>query len=309
MEGYYKLRMFRDLVKNRGLYTMAIPGIIFLVVFSYVPLSGHLLAFKDFQISKGIWGSDWVGLDNFRFFFSNRDWIQVTVNTVYLNALFIIFEMVFALLIALFLNEIRLKWFKRTIQSVIFLPYFISWVVVGYMAFILFNNTDGLINRVLGMTGLQAVDWYQTPWVWPIILTLTRIWKSAGYYSIILLAAITGFSTDYYESARLDGATRLQQMKYITLPLLKPQIIILVLLGVGRIFYGDFGMIYGIIGDTGILFPTTDVIDTYSYRALRQLGNFSMSSAIIFYQSIMGLIAVVSFNALVRKIDKDSRLF
>ncbi|MFP4974449.1 ABC transporter permease [Paenibacillus sp. CN-4] len=303
------MSVLKDLVKNRGLYSMAIPGIVFLVVFSYIPLSGHLLSFKEFQISKGIWGSDWVGLDNFRFFFSNRDWIQVTVNTIYLNGLFIIFEMGFALLIALFLNEIRLKWFKRTIQSVVFLPYFISWVVVGYMAFILFNNTDGLLNRVLSMSGLLAVDWYQTPWVWPIILTLTRIWKSAGYYSIILLAAIAGFSADYYESARLDGATRLQQMKYITLPLLKPQIIILVLLGVGRIFYGDFGMIYGIIGDNGILFPTTDVIDTYSYRALRQLGNFSMSSAVVFYQSVMGLIAVVSFNALVRKVDKDSRLF
>lgn len=303
------MSVLKDLVKNRGLYSMAIPGIVFLVVFSYIPLSGHLLSFKEFQINKGIWGSDWVGLDNFRFFFSNRDWIQVTVNTIYLNGLFIIFEMGFALLIALFLNEIRLKWFKRTIQSVVFLPYFISWVVVGYMAFILFNNTDGLLNRVLSMSGLQAVDWYQTPWVWPIILTLTRIWKSAGYYSIILLAAIAGFSADYYESARLDGATRLQQMKYITLPLLKPQIIILVLLGVGRIFYGDFGMIYGIIGDNGILFPATDVIDTYSYRALRQLGNFSMSSAVVFYQSVMGLIAVVSFNALVRKVDKDSRLF
>ena len=241
---------------------MAIPGVIFLVVFSYIPLSGHLLAFKDFQISKGIWGSDWVGLDNFRFF------LQSGLDSSYgqyglFKCAVHYFRDGFALLIALFLNEIRLKWFKRTIQSVVFLPYFISWVVVGYMTFILFNNTDGLINRVLSMSGLQAVDWYQTPWVWPIILTLTRIWKSAGYYSIILIAAITGFSSDYYESARLDGATRSRQMKYITSPLLKPQIIILVLLGVGRIFYGDFGMIYGIIGDNGILFPTTDVIDTY----------------------------------------------
>ncbi|WP_217592851.1 sugar ABC transporter permease [Cohnella sp. GbtcB17] len=302
-------RLLKDFVRNRYLYSMAIPGIVFLVVFSYIPLVGHLLAFKNFQISRGIWGSDWAGLDNFRFFFSGKDWIQVTFNTLYLNVLFIIFEMIFALFIAIFLNEIRLKWFKRTVQSVVFLPYFISWVVVGYMTFVLFNNTDGLVNHLLKQLGLEAFNWYQTPWVWPIILTLTRIWKSAGYLSIILLAAIAGLSVDYYESARLDGATRLQQMKYITLPLLKPQIIILILLGVGRIFYGDFGMIYGIIGDNGILFPTTDVIDTYSYRALRQLGDFSMSSAIVLYQSVMGLIAVVSFNALIRKIDKDSRLF
>lgn len=302
-------RLLKDFVRNRYLYSMAIPGIVFLVVFSYIPLVGHLLAFKNFQISRGIWGSDWAGLDNFRFFFSGKDWIHVTFNTLYLNVLFIIFEMIFALFIAIFLNEIRLKWFKRTVQSVVFLPYFISWVVVGYMTFVLFNNTDGLVNHLLKQLGLEPFNWYQTPWVWPIILTLTRIWKSAGYLSIILLAAIAGLSVDYYESARLDGATRLQQMKYITLPLLKPQIIILILLGVGRIFYGDFGMIYGIIGDNGILFPTTDVIDTYSYRALRQLGDFSMSSAIVLYQSVMGLIAVVSFNALIRKIDKDSRLF
>jgi len=301
--------LLKDAIKQRYLYSMAIPGIVFLVVFSYIPLVGHVLAFKNFQISRGIWGSGWAGWNNFRFFFSGRDWIQVTVNTLYLNALFIVFEMFFALLIALFLNEIRLKWFKRTIQSVVFLPYFISWVVVGYMAFVLFNNTDGLVNHALHSVGLRDVDWYQTPWVWPFILTVTRIWKNAGYLSIILLAAIAGLSVDYYESARLDGATRLQQMRYITLPLLKPQIIILVLLGVGRIFYGDFGMIYGIVGDNGILFPTTDVIDTYSYRALRQLGDFSMSSAIVLYQSVMGLAAVISFNAIVRRIDKDSRLF
>ncbi|MBB6734637.1 ABC transporter permease [Cohnella zeiphila] len=301
--------LLKDAIKQRYLYSMAVPGIVFLVVFSYIPLAGHVLAFKNFQISRGIWGSSWAGWNNFRFFFSGRDWIQVTVNTVILNALFIVFEMAFALLIALFLNEIRLKWFKRTVQSVVFLPYFISWVVVGYMAFVLFNNTDGLVNHALRSVGLRDVDWYQTPWVWPFILTVTRIWKNAGYLSIILLAAIAGLSVDYYESARLDGATRFQQMRFITLPLLKPQLIILVLLGVGRIFYGDFGMIYGIVGDNGILFPTTDVIDTYSYRALRQLGDFSMSSAIVLYQSVMGLAAVISFNAIVRRIDKDSRLF
>lgn len=306
---FHPLRVIKDLIRNRGLYSLAVPGFLFLIVFSYVPLAGHLLAFKNYQVSRGIWGSSWAGLNNFRFFFASHDWIQVTVNTIYLNALFIVFEMVFALCIALFLNEIRLRWFKRTIQSVVFLPYFISWVVVGYMAFVLFNNTDGLINQLLKHSGMEAFNWYQTPWVWPIILTLTRIWKNAGYFSIILLAAIAGISADYYESARLDGATRFQQMRFITLPLLKPQVIILVLLGVGRIFYGDFGMIYGIIGDNGILFPATDVIDTYSYRALRQLGDFGMSSAIVLYQSIMGLIAVISFNALIRRIDKDSRLF
>ncbi|MBM7568740.1 ABC transporter permease subunit [Paenibacillus sacheonensis] len=303
------MRVLQELIKNKYLYSLAIPGFIFLAVFSYAPLSSHLLAFKSFQLQKGVFGSDWVGFDNFRFFFDNPDWLKITWNTVYLNALFLFFQIAIATLFALFLNEIRAAVFKRLVQSFVFLPYFISWLVVSLMVFGLFNGTNGIANRLFAWFGWEAVDWYQTPWVWPIILTMVSVWKNAGYLSIILLASIVGISGDYYESARIDGATRFQQVTKITLPLLRPVIIVLTLLGIGKIFYGDFGMIYGIIGDNGVLYPTTDVIDTYSYRALRQLGDFSMSSAIVLYQSVMGLLTIVIFNAIVRKIDKDSRLF
>ncbi|MFF2480944.1 ABC transporter permease [Paenibacillus sp. NPDC058071] len=299
----------RELYKHRFIYSLAIPGLLILGIFSYLPLAGHLLAFKKFELAEGIWGSPWAGFENFRFFFGNPDWMQITWNTVYLNSLFLIAEIGIATVLALFLNEVRHAIFKRLLQSFVFLPYFISWLVVSLMIFGMLSNTDGIVNHMLARFGMQEVDWYQTPWVWPIILTFVRAWKNAGYLSIILLAAITGISGEYYESAKIDGATRLQQITKITLPLLRPTIIVLTLLGIGRIFYGDFGMIYAIIQDNGVLLSATDVIDTYSYRALRQLGDFSMSSAIILYQSLMGLVTILVFNTIVRKIDKDSRLF
>lgn len=308
-KGETKLSFIRELYKHRFIYSLAIPGLLILFVFSYLPLAGHLLAFKRFELTKGIWGSPWVGFENFRFFFGNPDWIKITWNTVYLNAFFLIAEIGIATLLAIFLNEVRHALYKRLLQSFVFLPYFISWLVVSLMIFGMLSNTDGIVNHLLSKFGFEPVDWYQTAWIWPIILTMTRAWKNAGYLSIILLAAITGISGEYYEAAKMDGATRLQQITKITLPLLRPTIIVLTLLGIGRIFYGDFGMIYGIIQDNGALFATTDVIDTYSYRALRQLGDFSMSSAIILYQSMMGLITILVFNTIVRKIDKDSRLF
>ncbi|WP_239619127.1 ABC transporter permease [Cohnella mopanensis] len=303
------MSLIREIYKHRYIYSLAIPGLLILFVFSYLPLAGHLLAFKRFEQAKGIWGSPWVGFENFRFFFGNPDWIHITWNTVYLNSFFLIAEIGIATLLALFLNEVRHALFKRFLQSVVFLPYFISWLVVSLMVFGILGNTDGIVNHLLIKTGIDQVDWYQTPWIWPMILTVIRAWKNAGYLSIILLAAITGISGEYYESAKIDGATRLQQITKITLPLLRPTIIVLTLLGIGRIFYGDFGMIYAIIQDNGVLFSSTDVIDTYSYRALRQLGDFSMSSAIVLYQSMMGLVTILIFNTIVRKIDKDSRLF
>ena len=177
------------------------------------------------------------------------------------------------------------------------------------MVFAFLNTDEGLLNKLVQSFGIQAIPWFQTPNVWPSVLTIIYVWKFAGYFSVIFLAAITGISSDYYEAAQIDGATRLQQIRHITLPLIRPVFIMLALLGVGRIFYGDFGMIYGIIGDNGILFPTTDVIDTYSFRALRQLGNFSMSAAVVFYQSFMGLVCILLFNGLIRKIDKENSLF
>jgi putative aldouronate transport system permease protein len=298
-----------EIRKNRYLYLLALPGLLFLLLFAYMPMLGHLLAFQRYRLADGLFGSAWIGFQNFEFFFQGNDWLRVTWNTVFLNGLFLVFGLGTAVVLAILLNEVTGKWFKKTAQSFVFLPYFISWLVVSMMVQTMFSSTEGIMNQALTALGFEGVDWYLSPGVWPYILTFVYVWKVAGYNSIIFLASITSISSEYYECAKMEGATRLQQIMYITLPLLRPIIIIMTLLGIGRIFYGDFGMIYAIIGDVGVLFPTTDVIDTYAYRALRQMGNFSMSSAIILYQSFMGLIAVVFFNWLTRKVDPDSRLF
>ncbi len=303
------MSFFREIRQNKYLYALALQGLIFLIVFAYLPLTGHLIAFKKYRLADGLWGSQFVGLDNFKFFFMSSDWYKVTLNTIFLNGLFLVFGLGIALVLALFLNEIRHLLYKKLAQSFIFIPYFISWLVVSMMTFAFLNTTDGVVNRTLETYGLSPVNWYLKPVVWPGILTLIYVWKFAGYYSIIFLAAITGISGEYYESARIDGATRLQQIYHITLPLIRNVVVVLGLLGVGRIFYGDFGMIYGIIGDNSALYSTTDVIDTYTYRALRVLSDFSKSSAVVLYQSVMGLITIVIFNQIAKKIDKDSSLF
>ncbi len=300
---------FSEIYLNRYLYALAVPGMLFLIVFAYVPMSGHLLAFKDYSVVKGIFKSSWSGLENFKFFFGSPDWLRVTFNTIFLNGLFIVFGLSLAILIALFLNEIKSLTIKKFSQSIIFLPYFISWMAVSFMLYSLLNTSDGLINRVLLSVGVEKLQWYNEAGYWRAILTIIYVWKQAGYYSIIFLAAITGISSEQYEAATIDGANRFQQIIHITLPLISPTVIILALLAVGRIFYGDFGMIYSLVGDNGALLPTTDVIDTFSYRALRQLGNFSMASAVVLYQAVMGMVTIIIFNSISKRIDPESGLF
>jgi putative aldouronate transport system permease protein len=299
----------KEIKANKYLYILAIPGILFLVIFAYIPFLGHALAFEDFKLSTGLFHSRFVGFDNFKFFFGGKDWIHVTRNTLFLNALFLGIGLSFALLVAVFINEMRNLPVKKLSQSFIFLPFFISWQVIAIMIYALLNSSTGFVNQVFVATGLKAVNWYGRPELWPGILTFANIFKYAGYNSIIFLATIVGISEELFESARIDGASRFQQVRHITLPLLRPIFIIMLLMGIGRIFYGDFGMIYGIVADNGVLFPTTDVIDTYAYRTLRQVGNLSMSSAVVLYQSVMGLVTIVVFNGIVRKIEPDVRLF
>jgi putative aldouronate transport system permease protein len=306
------MSIVRELRKNKWLYAMALPVIVYVFIFSYLPMSAHLLAFKQFVPVKGIWGSRWVGLDNLKFFFTGPDWLRVTLNTIFLNLLFIIAGTVCSLLIALLLNEIKQAFFKKVTQSLVILPHFISVIVVNLMVMNFFNGQDGMINKILMEFDFQRVDWFQTPSVWPMLLTIIFVWKGAGWGSIIYLATITGFSEEYYESARIDGAKRWQQIWYITLPLLRPTIIVLTLLALGRIFYGDFGLIYGIIGDNSLLFKATDVIDTYTYRSLRDFSNmnsYSNAAAVALFQSVMGLITILFFNWVVSRVDNDSKLF
>lgn len=304
-----RILRIRQLYKNPFLYVMAIPGLLFFLVFSYLPMYGIIIAFKNFNISKGVLGSDWVGFKNFEFFFTSNQLYTVIRNTLGLNVLFIFFTTVFAIAIALFLNEIRLKWFKRISQSLIFFPYFMSWIVVGMIVESFLGGQNPTVNEWFQSWGLPEVNWYYEASIWPGILTVIKVWQGAGYLSIIYLAAITGISEDLYEAARIDGASKLQIMFRITLPLLVPTISILTLLAVGKIFNGDFAMIYAIVGDNSLLFSTTDVIDTYVFRSMRVLNDFGMSSAVGLFQSVMGFTFVISVNWLVRRTSKESALF
>lgn len=303
------MKFIHEIRKNSYLYLLTVPGMLFLIVFAYIPMTGHIIAFKDLNFEKGVFFSPWVGFDNFKFLFQNGEWISVTLNTLKLNSLFIIFGLGGAVIIALFLNEIKNILFKKLTQSLIFMPYFISWMVVSFMLYSIFNTSNGLFNMTLQSIGKEPISWYSEPKYWTVILTVMYMWKQAGYFSIIFLSAITGISAEYYESARIDGATHIQQIFHITLPLIRPTIIVLALLAIGRIFYGDFGMIYSIVGDNGTLFPTTDVIDTFSFRAMRKLGNFGMASSVVLYQAVLGMITVVIFNKIAKKFDEGSELF
>ncbi len=303
------MSFFHEISRNRYLYLLALPGLLFLAVFAYYPMYGHAIAFVHYSNLRGLLRSQFAGLESFRFFFLGPDWIRVTCNTLFLNSLFLVFGLAAAILIAVALNEVRERATRRVMQSLIFLPYFISWLVVRFMVFALFNSTTGLVNKALMALGATGVNWYQRASSWPAILTGVYVWKLSGYYSIIFLAAITGISPEYYESAQIDGASRLQQIFRITIPLIRPITIILVLMAIGRIFYGDFGMIYGIIGDQGLLFPTTDVIDTFVYRALRRLGDIGMASAVSLLQSIGGFALVLASNLLARRYSDGGALF
>ncbi|MBB6732960.1 sugar ABC transporter permease [Cohnella sp. CBP 2801] len=300
-----EIRMFR---KNRELLVLALPGILFKLVIAYVPMVGLILAFKNFRYDQGLFGSKWVGLDNFEFLFKAQDAFRIIRNTLLYNFTYIVTGTVAALLFALLLNELSGRMIKMY-QTTMFLPFFLSMVLVGYIgnAFLDFDN--GYLNKLLGYVGISPHNWYleKTPWIF--ILPLVALWKGVGFSTLVYYAGITGISPDYYEAATLDGATRVQMMLRITLPLLKPLVIILFILGLGNIFRGDFGLHYFIPNNAGPNFPTTDIIDTYVYRALTKLGDINSAAAVGFLQSVVGLVTVVSANSIVRRIDRDNALF
>lgn len=298
-----------DLKNNKGLLGLTLPAVAWFLVFAYAPMLGLLIAFQKYSPAKGIFGSEFVFLDNFRFFFGSQDFVRVTVNTLVLNTLFILATNFVAILMAIALSEIKNKYFKKVSQSVIILPHFISWTVVALLIEAFLKTEGGFVNNILAAFGAEPIKFMQTPELWPAILTILRVWQGAGYSSIVYLAAITGFDQSMYEAARVDGATRLQCITRITLPLLRPTVVLLLLMAVGKIFNGDFGMVYAIVGNNTLLYPTTDIIDTYVYRQLMEQSNMGMSSAVGLWQSIMGFIMVVIMNKVTKKIDSDSALF
>jgi putative aldouronate transport system permease protein len=302
-------KLSRELIRNRGLLFMVLPGILILLIFSYWPMFGIFIAFKNYQFDKGIFGSEWVGIDNFKYLFSTKDAWQITFNTLYLNALFIVFGLVASLAVAILMNEISKKWLIKFYQTSLFIPYFISWVIVGYFGFALLNYDNGLINHLLDNFHIPRVQWYSKPEYWRIILVIVYLWKSTGYFSIVYYAGIIGINSEYYEAAKIDGASKLQQITKITIPLLIPLITILTLLQIGRIFYADFGLFYNVTLNTSVLYSTTDVIDTYVLRSLRVVGDVGMASAAGFYQAVVGFILVMGSNWVVRRINPENALF
>lgn len=285
------------------------PAVVFFVVFSYLPLAGLVVAFKEFNIADGVFGSPWNGLDNFRYFFDSGEASRILLNTLLLNALFLAATLAAGITLAIMLNEIRGRFFKRVAQSTIFFPYFVSPIVISIILQVLLagvGGSGGAVNDALAGFGLPTVSWYSEPGPWPWILTVVKVWQMGGYMSVIFLAAITAIPEEVYEAGMIDGASRAQMAWRITVPLLRPTAAVLLVLGVGRIFYGDFGTIYAIVGDNGVLFPTTDVIDTYVFRSLRELGDFGTTAAVGLFQSVVGFVLVVIAVLIQRRYAKES---
>ncbi|WP_271753577.1 ABC transporter permease [Cohnella sp. JJ-181] len=294
--------------KNYELFTLGLPGLAFIFIFSYLPMLGIIMAFKDFHYDKGIWGSAWVGFKNFEFFFVSDTAFRITRNTVLYQAGYLFFTTVFSLAFAVMLNEISRKSVK-VYQTALFLPYFLSWVVVYYIVFTLLDLKNGLLNTVLAAFGAEPHNWYLESGPWPYILNIVSLWKNIGFSTLVYFAAIIAISPEYYEAARIDGATRWQMARKITIPLITPIISILLILSVGGLVSGDFGLHYFIPNNSGMTFPTTDIIDTYVYRALTKLGDVGMASAVGLFQSTVGLVLVLLANAMAKRLNPENSLW
>ncbi|QGR00185.1 sugar ABC transporter permease [Paenibacillus psychroresistens] len=289
---------------------MTLPGFVYFLINSYLPMVGIIIAFKNVDFMKGIWASDWVGLKNFEFLFSTEDAFIITRNTLLYNLSFIVLNLVFAVGIAILLNEIRRKILAKLYQSIILLPYLLSWVIVGYVGYSFLSIEYGFINKwIIEPLGLDSISWYSESKYWPYILPIVNTWKNVGYYSIVYLAAIVGIDQEYYEAAKLDGAGKWQMIRTITIPLIAPIIIIMTLLQVGRIFFADVGLFFQVTLQSGAIMSTTNVLDTYVYRALLQMGDIGMASAAGLYQSIIGFILVLTANYVVSRFSKENSLF
>lgn len=292
------------------LYIMLLPGIVYLIINNYLPMGGLVIAFKKVNYAVGIFNSPWAGLSNFKFLFSNNDALNALRNTVLYNLGFILFGNILAITVAIALDCVKSKFLKRFSQVVILIPYLLSTVIVSYIVYAFLNPTNGFVNNsVLPLLGIDPIKWYNVPKYWPVILTIVYLWMSFGYSSILYYSTIIGIDKSLYEAAVMDGATTWQQICHVTLPSLKFTIITLVLLSVGRICYSDFGLFYQVPQHSGLLYSTTQTIDTFVYRALLELNDVGRSSAAGFLQSILGFIMVFTANTLVSRIDKESALF
>lgn len=290
------------------LYLMMAPGLIYLFINNYMPMAGLVVAFKNYNVVDGIFGSPWAGLSNFTYLF-NDAW-TITRNTLLYNIVFIIINLILGIAFAIFICDIRSKACKTIYQSAILLPFLMSIVIVSYITFAFFSGDNGMLNKtILPFFGKEAINWYSESKYWPVILVIVNTWKGVGYGFLIYISSISGIDPSFYEAAELDGASKWKQIRYITLPSIMPSVITLTLLNIGRIFYSDFGLFYQVTQNSGQLYDTTNVIDTYVYRALLQSGNIGMASAAGFYQSIVGFACVLLANVVVRKLSPENAMF
>lgn len=301
--------------KNLLFLTMVLPGALWFLLMRYLPMAGIVLAFKKYKIHGNVtfWEnlklSEWVGFKNFEFLFQSSDsWLYIK-NTLVYNILWIIIGLIFAVALAIILNEITHKFMAKTYQTLMFFPYFLSWVVASYFVLAFLDPTRGLLTHWQVNHGMDPVSWYNEAKYWPVILTICNIWKNTGYSCILYLAAITGIDGSQYEAAAIDGASKWQQIKYITIPHLRTMICILLIMNVGKIFNSDFGLFYSVPMNSGALFSTTQVIDTYVYRTMTATGNIGMSAAAGLLQQMVGFVCILGANSIVKKIDEDSSLF
>lgn len=302
---------FADFRAHKTYYFMLIPLFVYFIAFNYLPLVGLYNAFTNYDFSKGIL-SPFVGLQNFEFLFKGgADSIiwRLTRNTILYNVAFIVLSNCCQIGMAVLLKEITFKKFMKTSQTLMFMPYFVSMVIIGSIIYNLFNFNYGVFNNLFTSLGMEKFDFYRTPWVWPIIIVVVEIWKSLGYGTVIYLASIMGIDESIYEAAYVDGATKWQRIRYVTLPLLKPTITILLLFAVGGILKGQFDLFWNIIGNNGLLLNATDIIDTYVYRSLTVNFSINLGTAAGLYQSVFGLLLILTVNAIVRRVDRENSLF
>jgi putative aldouronate transport system permease protein len=289
---------------------MALPTIVWLILFCYLPMSGLVLAFEKYKVSDGIFRSEFIGLKNFEYLFTTTDAWVITRNTILYNIAFILLNLILSVVIALILNELRSRHAGKAFQTVYMMPYFLSWAVVSILVTAFLDYDNGFVNKIFQMMGETGkTDWYKVKEIWPPLLIFINAWKGVGYQTVLFIAVISGIPNDYYEAAVLDGATRFQQAWYITLPQLRMIIAISLIMSFGSIFRGDFGLFYTVTKNSGALYSVTDVIDTYIYRGLINLGNTGMSAAAGLYQSVVGFIAILVANKVVSKVDPDSAMF
>lgn len=302
--------------KTLLLLSMVLPGAIWFFLLRYIPMAGVALAFKEYKVyikDPGFWNnlihSKWVGLKNFEFMFSTKDsWVYVR-NTLLYNIFWIVLGLVLAVTLAIILNEITQKRVAKVYQTFMFFPYFLSWVVASYFVLAFLDPTRGLLTHWQAAAGGDVINWYHEPKYWPVILTICNIWKTTGYSCVLYLAAITGIDGTQYEAAAIDGATKWQQIRYVTLPHLRTMISILFIMNVGNIVKADFGLFYSVPMNSGSLFSTTGVIDTYVYRTMTATNNIGMSTAAGLLQQLVGFVCIMAANKIVTKIDEDSALF